>query len=262
MNARDGVDQGAAVLLTSAGRARSLGIPSERWLFLHGCADASEPLMSEREEYTRCPAIRVMAERAFAMAGMGLDDVTAIDLYTCFPSAVEVACTELGLREDDPRGLTVTGGLPFFGGPGNNDSMHGIAEMRPPARQPDQVGLVTANGGYLSKHSMGIYSARPVEDDRRREDPASYQAALSARPKHTVVEEANGPATIETYTVVFNDERDPRLGIVIGKLDDGRRFLANMPQSDRATLDALLIDEGIGRRGRVARDGAINLFHM
>ncbi len=133
MNARDGVDQGAAVILTSVGRARSLGIPPERWLFLHGCADASEPLMSEREDYTRCPAISVMAERAFAMAGMRLDDVTAIDLYSCFPSAVEVACAELGLAEDDPRGLTVTGGLPFFGGPGNNYSMHGIAEMVAPA---------------------------------------------------------------------------------------------------------------------------------
>jgi acetyl-CoA C-acetyltransferase len=263
MNARDGVDQGAAVILTSVGRARALGIPAERWVFLHGCADAAEPLMSEREDYTRCPAIRVMAERAFAMARQSMDDVTSIDLYSCFPSAVEVACAELGLAENDARGLTVTGGLPFFGGPGNNYSMHGIAEMAWRLRgKPYQLGLVTANGGYLSKHSMGLYSSRPVEGDWRREDPAGYQAALQARARPTVVEEASGDATIETYTVVFDDQAQPRLGIVIGRLDDGRRFLANIPQSDRVLLDSLIADDGVGRQGRVERNGATNLFRL
>ena len=261
MNARDGVDQGAAVLLTSVSRARSLGIPQERWVFLHGCADAAEPLLSERADYTRCPALGVMAERAFAMAGIGIDDVTAIDLYSCFPSAVEVACVELDLAENDRRGLTVTGGLPFFGGPGNNYSMHAIAEMVWRLRgKPDAVGLVTANGGYLSKHSMGLYSARPVEGDWRREDPAGYQATLDARPKPVIVEEAHGPATIETYTVVFDDQMAPRLGIVIGRLDDGARFLANIPPSDPTLLDSLVGEDGVGRRGRVGRDGAVNVL--
>jgi acetyl-CoA C-acetyltransferase len=197
------------------------------------------------------------------MAGMGLDDVTAIDLYSCFPSAVEVACAELGLRENDPRGLTVTGGLPFFGGPGNNYSMHGIAEMVGRLRgKPDEVGLVTANGGYLSKHSMGLYSAQPVEGDWRREDPASYQAALTARPKPAVVEEANGNATIETYTVVFDDQAAPRLGIVVGRLDDGRRFLANIAPDDRTLLGSLVREDGVGTRGRVARENGTNVFRM
>ena len=253
MNARDGVDQGAAVLLTSVGRARSLGIPPERWVFLHGCADASEPLMSEREDYTRCPAIRVMAERAFAMAGMGLDDVTAIDLYSCFPSAVEVACAELGLREDDPRGLTVTGGLPFFGGPGNNYSMHGIAEMVGRLRgKPDEVGLVTANGGYLSKHSMGLYSARPVEGEWRREDPADYQAALAARPKPAVAEEANGNATVVTYTVVFDDQAAPRLGIVVGRARR-RPPIPRQHSAERSSAARLAGARGWSRRARPRR---------
>jgi acetyl-CoA C-acetyltransferase len=195
------------------------------------------------------------------MAGLSMDDVTAIDIYSCFPSAVEVACSELGLREDDPRGLTVTGGLPFFGGPGNNYSMHGIAEMVARLRgKPDEVGLVTANGGYLSKHSMGLYSARPVEGAWRREDPAAYQAALSALPKPVLAEEAIGDATVETYTVVFDDQAAPRLGIVMGSLDDGRRFLANIPQTERALLDALVREDCVGARGRVERGNGINVL--
>jgi acetyl-CoA C-acetyltransferase len=109
---------------------------------------------------------------------------------------------------------------------------------------------------------MGLYSARPVEGDWRREDPASYQAGLTARPKPAVVEEANGTATVETYTVVFDDQAAPRLGIVVGRLDDGRRFLANIPQGDRALLDALVREDSVGARGRVARENGLNVFRM
>jgi acetyl-CoA C-acetyltransferase len=157
----------------------------------------------------------------------------------------------------------MTGGLPFFGGPGNNYSMHGIAEAVNRMRgRADEVALVTANGGYLSKHSMGLYSARPVEGDWKREDPATYQAELSARPKPPIAEEASGAATIETYTVVFDDQAAPRLGIVVGRLEDGQRFLANAPQADRATLDVLVAEDAIGRRGVVERSGATNVFRM
>ena len=128
--------------------------------------------------------------------------------------------------------------------------------------RPDQVGLVTANGGYLSKHSMGLYSARPVEGKWRREDPATYQATLAARPRPAIAEEAEGAAVIETFTVVFDDQAAPRLGIVIGRLDDGRRFLANIPASDRALLDTLAREDAIGERGSVARANGTNVFRM
>ena len=126
----DGVNQGAALILASAGKARALGVDPAQWVFVHGCAEANEKLpVSDRVDYASSPAIRVNARKAFAMAGIAVDAVDFIDLYSCFPSAVEAACAALGLACDDPRGLTVTGGLPFFGGPGNNYSMHAIAAM-------------------------------------------------------------------------------------------------------------------------------------
>ena len=160
----DGVDQGAAVVMTSVGRAKALGIDPARWVYLHGCAEASEKLLvSERVNYYSSPAMRVNGEHALAMAGKTLDDMHLFDLYSCFPSAVELACAALGLDTADPRGLTLTGGLPFFGGPGNNYSMHAIATLLPQLRaRPQAFGLITANGGYVSKHATGIYSATPV----------------------------------------------------------------------------------------------------
>lgn len=105
------VDQGGAWLMMSAGKAKELGVPEDRWVFLHGCADAHEIWnVTERVDLHSSPAIRTMGEEAFEMAGWTISDVDFIDLYSCFPSAVATACLELGIATDDPRGLTVTGG--------------------------------------------------------------------------------------------------------------------------------------------------------
>lgn len=262
LNAIMEVDQSAAVLLTSVGKARELGVPEERWVYLHGCADAADlwyPL--ERQDYHSSPAIRLTGEQALDMAGVTLDDIDIIDLYSCFPSAVEVAADELGLALDDPRGLTITGGLPYFGGPGNNYALHAIAEMMGRLRaRPGAYGLCTANGWFLTKQSVGVYSTRPVEGEWRRQDPSVIQKMIDALPHPEIIEHPEGAATIETYTVVHARE-GVRMGIVIGRDAEGRRFVAQTPD-DPAILIDLESREGVGRTGTVSRhaDGVRNLF--
>ena len=120
LNAIMQVDQSAGVLIASVRGARALGIPEDRWVYLHGCADAHDlwfPL--ERQNFHSSPAMRMTGRRALDMAGITTADLGLFDLYSCFPSAVEVGVEELGLALDDPRGFTVTGGLPYAGGPGN-----------------------------------------------------------------------------------------------------------------------------------------------
>jgi acetyl-CoA C-acetyltransferase len=263
-NARDGVDMAAAVVLTSVGRARELGIPRERWVFLHGCAEVDEKLpVLERPDYARSPAIGLATGAALAMSGVGLDDIELIDLYSCFPSAVEAACRELGLAEDDARGLTITGGLPFFGGPGNSYSLHAIAEMVQRLRERDGAyGLVTANGGYLSKHAAGIYSTKPFSGTWRRPAREPLQLRIAEMPSPAIATTPEGPATIETYSVAFANGA-PRLGIVVGRLAaDGRRFVSNTPEGDTGMLECLVTEEGLGRRGRVRQLGDRNVFEL
>lgn len=262
LNAIMEVDQSAAVLICSVRKARELGVPQDRWVFLHGCADAADlwyPL--ERQNYHSSPAIRLTGERALAMAGIDLADIDIIDLYSCFPSAVEVAAEELGLALDDPRGFTVTGGLPYFGGPGNNYALHSIAEMMKRLRdQPGAYGLCTANGWFLTKQSIGVYSTRPVEGDWVREAPSIIQARIDALPHPEIVDHPTGPAVIETYTVVHGRE-GVRMGIVIGRDAQGRRFVAQTPE-DPELLMELEAREGVGRTGTVGPhpDGVRNLF--
>jgi len=261
MNSNVFVDQSAAIILISAGRARELGIPESKWVYLHGCADANDHwYVSERFNLHSSAAVRAGSRKALDMAGLRLADIRFLDVYSCFPSAVEIGCQEIGLAEDDPRGLTVTGGLPYFGGPGNNYVTHSISEMMRRLRSnPGAFGMVTANGNYVTKHSFGIYSTTPVEGGRRRESPGVLQSALDSLPKAPFSETPCGPAAIETYTVMHG-KTGPEFGVIVGRLsENGKRFIANTP-ADAQTLNDLQERDSLGRSGLVRSENGRNLF--
>ena len=232
--ARDQVNQGAAVLLMSVHSARRLGVPEDQWVYLHGHADLHAQRLLERPELDAYPAAVSATTEALQMAGIDFDAVAAMDLYSCFPVPVFAICDAFGLTADDPRGLTLTGGLPFFGGAGNNYSMHAIAEAVASARSaPGRFTFVGANGGMMSKYATGVYctSEVPWKPDRSPQ----LQALVDSAPVVAVTESAAGPGTIETYSVRY-DWATPT-GIVIGRLDaDGSRFLATTEDDDLLAL--------------------------
>ncbi len=262
LNAIMEVDQSAGVLIASVDKARELGVPQDKWVFLHGCADAADlwyPL--DRQDFHSSPAMRLTGQRALEMAGVGIDRIDYIDLYSCFPVAVEIGAESLGLALDDPRGLTVTGGLPYAGGPGNNYAMHAVAVMVDKLRaKPGSWGLNTANGWYLTKQSTGVYSTTPPTRPFERQDPKVIQGEIDALPHPAVIETPQGIGRIETYTVVHRRE-GPFMGIIVGRDEADRRFAAVTP-NDPATLAGLEQGEQVGRTGRVSRapDGQTNLF--
>ena len=247
--ARDQVNQGAAALLMSVGAARRLGVPEENWVYLHGHADLDEQPLLQRPDLGHAPSAVLAVREALAMAGIGIDDIATFDLYSCFPVPVFNICDGMGIAPDDPRGLTLTGGLPFFGGAGNNYSMHAVAETVIQMRStPGQFGLVGANGGILSKYSVGVYSTTPAEWKPDRS--AQLQAQVTGWATQAVTENADGSGVVETYTVRRDDGRPT--GIIIGRLDDdssGSRFLSTTEDDE---LIALLTDgDPLGKPVRV-----------
>ncbi|MBI1338852.1 acetyl-CoA acetyltransferase [bacterium] len=262
VNAIMQVDQSAAVIITSLEKARALGVAADRMVFLHGHADANDHWsVLERQDYVSSPAIAAAGRRALEMVGVGVERIGAFDIYSCFPSAVRIAAEALGVDTNDPRGLSVTGGLPYFGGPGNNYALHSVATMMQRLRaSPGSFGLITANGWYLTKHSIGIYSTAAPEAPFDVGAGKELQHDIDRGPRPETTETPEGPARIETYTVIHSRE-GYRMGIVIGRDEQDRRFVALTPD-DEATLRDLESREGVGRRGVVARhpDGKRNLF--
>jgi acetyl-CoA C-acetyltransferase len=254
MNANIQTDQAAGLIICSVEAARAAGVPQERWVFPLAGADAHDHwFVSERQNLHSSPAIAACAREVFGLAGFGPDDVAHADVYSCFPSAVQIGAAAVGLGLD--RQLTVTGGLTFAGGPGNNYVTHSIASMVDALRaDPGSLGLVTALGWYVTKHSVGLYSTEPPTQGFRN---ASAQAEVDALPRRAIITEHDGSVTIESFTVMHERDGSPALTIAACLTPDGGRTWANSNESDIAK--ALMTDDLIGTGATVQSGGTLQL---
>lgn len=251
MNSNNSVEQAAAVILCSVERAQALGVPADRWVFPWSGTDSTDTaFVSHRSTLAGSPAIRIAGREALALAGVGVDDLAHVDLYSCFPSAVEVAAAELGLDLDRP--LTVTGGLSFAGGPWNNYVTHAVATMAMVLRgDAGTIGLCTANGGFLTKHAFGIYStAPPPSASFRWSAPVEEVAAAGAV---ELCEEWDGPVEVEAVTVMHARTAEAEQGIVAARTPDGRRAWGTTNDTD--AMAAMETVETVGLPGHLGADG-------
>jgi acetyl-CoA C-acetyltransferase len=238
--ANNHVDQAAALLICSVEKARSFGVSPDRFVFPHSGAEADDtPFVSERIDLVSSPALRLAGREVFRLAGTGPADVELVDLYSCFPSAVQVAAAELGIGVD--RALTVTGGLTFAGGPGNNFATHALATLASGLRRaPETFGLCTANGGLLTKHAMGIYSTVPPANPFRL---AHLSAEVEAAGHRELSVGYEGPATLEAFTVLHDRDGQPERAFATARLPDGSRSWAR--SSDQDVLRQLMTDDPV-----------------
>jgi len=243
MTAFLGSDQAAAVLVCSLAAARRAGI-ADRAVFVWSGAEAVDVrFVTARTDPGCSPAIRAAGEALFAAASaaanrtVGVDDLERMDIYSCFPSAVQMAAEGLGLATDDARGLTVTGGLPYFGGPGNNYTTHGIATLTDCLRDGTgtgtRLGLATGLGWFVTKHALGVYASTPPPGGFQRGDTAAAQAAIDA----TAADVAEGLDAPETATVVaatvWRDNDGTAAGApVVARLADGRQMAVSPADAD------------------------------
>lgn len=257
MNSNNMVDQAAAVVLCSVEKATYLQIPRDHWIFpVAGTESHDTYSIGERFALHRSPAIGIGGRRVLELAGIGIDDLDLVDVYSCFPSAVQVAARELGLPLDDPRRpLTVTGGLTFAGGPWNNYVMHSIATMAELLRRRPGCGLITANGGYLTKHSFGVYSSAPPDSGFRWED---VQPIVDREPTCVARVEWEGPGTVESWTTPFNREGRPERAFLSIRTPDGARTLAVV--TDPSAVTETVTADIAGTQVKVAADGVATLL--
>lgn len=247
--ARDQVNQAAAIIIASAGLARKLGVPEDKLVHIHSVTAATELMLSARPDLSANPASIASVEAALDRSGKSMDDMQFLDFYSCFAIPVFNQCDHFGLAVDDPRGLTLTGGLPFFGGAGNNYSAHAICEAVERVRgQRGSYALVGANGGWMSKYATGIYSTEPADwsaNDRFEKLPmANNGVPCSDAPFDS--------ATVESYTINFSKTGSD--AVFIGRNADGERVCGNADFTDEATRAAFEGGEPFGAKLTVTQD--------
>ena len=244
------VDMAASYVMTSFEVATSLGVAKDRMVFPDCGADANDHwLISDRPQLDDSPAMRTTWATLTGF-GVTIDDVAHLDLYSCFPTVVQSACDVLGIDAFDPsRVPTLTGGLTFGGGPGNNYVTHSIASMVDALRaDPSSQGLITALGWFCTKHSWGVYSASPPRDGFRWSNP---QDTID-RQSRCVSDQRDGLATVESYTVTHATNGDPERLIIAARTPDHVRTWCH--STDPALMNESEVAELIGRTGEIRSD--------
>lgn len=248
------IDAATATILCSAEKAASLGIDRSLWVFPWAGADGNDPYLSLRPSFTGSAAIRVAGGAALDLAGIDIDDIAHLDVYSCFPSAVQIACQELGIAFD--RQLTVYGGLCFAGGPWNNPVGHAIAAMVGVLRNdPGSIGLVTANGGNIQKHAFGIYSTEPSRSGGFAHSHPQF-AIDAAEPMREVDDEPSGEVGIEAWTVMH--DRDGTMARAHASVitADGRRAWGTTADDD--DMARMTVEDMVGVTATIRPDGELD----
>lgn len=242
------VDMAAAVIVASHEAADRLGVPRDRRVYLRGWCYATDAVyVAQHDPLWASPAMAAASAEALGRAGIGIDDVAHLDLYSCFGSSLTLARDALGLGSSDGRPLTVTGGLPFAGGAGSNYVLHSIATMAEVLRgDPGSMGMISGVGMHMTKHVYAVYSTDPGPGPAvaRVPDEAAIQASLDARGVCTITDVHQGPATVATYTVAHGRDGAPEWGLAVCDLPDGSRAYARVEDPD--LLDDIERREWVG----------------
>jgi acetyl-CoA C-acetyltransferase len=258
------VDQAAAVILATHEAADRLGVAAERRVYLRGWCAANDPTyVAEHEPLWSSPAMRAASDGALGVAGATIDDVAHLDLYSCFASSIAFGLDALGLAADDTRPVTVTGGLPFAGGPGSNYLTHAVAAMAARLRgDPGSLGLVSGVGMHMTKHVYALYSTRPPSAPLTPPDPLTVQAAVdAAHPPRAIADTAEGVATVAAYSVVHGRGGGAEWGLLVCDLPTGERCYAKAFDAD--LLRGLEQQEWVGRTVELVRgEGQMNVAKL
>jgi acetyl-CoA C-acetyltransferase len=252
MASNEQVDMAAAMLVTSAEWARANGVPRDRWVFPLAAARGEAPLISHRFALHESVLAREVGAEVERLAGRLCAEAAYVDLYSCFPSAVQIQAAELRLDPSQP--LSLTGGMRFYGGPWMGYSMHGFAAVVEALRsEPGSLGLVSANGGAMSKLVVTLLSTTPTDAFLHR----SVQAAIDASPRREVAIHHEGAATVESATVMHGRGGVPERGIVAALLPDGRRAWGVV--SDPSQVVGMLREDVLGATVDLLADGTAEI---
>jgi acetyl-CoA C-acetyltransferase len=250
MMASPNVNQAAAVLVASHDRADELGVPADRRVYVRGWASASDhPYVAANEDLWRSPAMGQAARCALHGAGMDVDDLHHFDLYSCFPSSVRFSADALGLRLDDPRRVTVTGGMPYAGAPGSGYVTHALAAMTETLRREGATsGLVSGLSAQMASHAFSVLSARPSPGDPKAFGDSTPMGMHE--PRTPIRNAGRGLAVVEAYAVACDREGANEVAVAVCRLPDQSRCYAQAHDTD--LLDFLSESEGVGRRVELA----------
>ncbi|MXP14914.1 acetyl-CoA acetyltransferase [Altererythrobacter confluentis] len=254
MVANSSVNQGAAFIIASLAETRRRGVPQERLIHIgYGAAAHESDDFLARDRYDQSPSMEVSLLKTLELNRLSVSDFDHVELYSCFPCVPKMARRIINWPLDRPA--SVFGGLTFGGGPIGNYMSHAVASMVDCLRETGGKGLLFANGGYATHNHTIVLSAQQMDGVSFPQDFDFQAEADAARgPVPELEKHYCGPATIESYTVIYARDGTPGHGVIVARTPGGQRTLANVPASDTQAIAILTsgMHEPVGMAGQIS----------
>ena len=163
------------------------------------------------------------------------------ELYSCFPVAVQLFSESLNVPENADK--TITGGMPFAGGPLNNYMLHATAQMLMKIRKnTNEIGLITGVSGMMTKQALAIWGKEPVMDFESMDVTAEAEKLEIPVPMSDLKQ---GNAKIIGCTTLY-EKINPSKAVFFAEDSQGHRLV--LTSTDNKIITKVEEEECVGKK--------------
>ena len=236
------INQSAAIIVCSEKIADDLDIPQEKRVYPLASSENNHMIsVQQRPKLYESFGMNYAAKTIKNFINKSEIDIDAYDLYSCFPAAVRMFKDSLEIDDDKP--LTVTGSMPFAGGPLNSYVLHSSVAMIERIRTNKiSYGLVTGVSGMMTKQSFCVWGKEYKEgfmhsDVTKKVQSEELPLNLSSK--------LDGEGKIVGYTFFESKDQNP-IAVLYLEDDDNHRKVVTSNKLD--FIDLLRDQEWVGKR--------------
>jgi acetyl-CoA C-acetyltransferase len=239
------VDQAAALLLCTEAKADALGIAEAQRIYPVASAESGHMMpLSARADIAQCIGAQLAAEALYRETGIAPDEIDLVELYSCFPIAVE--CFAEAARIPADRDLTITGGMAFAGGPYNNYFFQATAKAAQLLKAGEgRNALLSCVSGIMTKQAFALWSVDRPHRSFTRLDVTDEVAARSEQ--RDVLLDYIGTGIVAGCTVIHGRGGDNQAVLLIDTVEGQRAIVTS---EDPAVIASIETEEWVGRRVR------------
>ena len=236
------VNQSAALIICSEELANKLEIDNKKRVYPISSSENNHMIAIQQRPKLYESLGMIYAAKSINRMMEQLDiRLDAYDLYSCFPAAVKMFSKSLELGTEIP--MTVTGSMPYAGGPLNSFVIHSTVKMIQKIRALEaRHGLVTGVSGMMTKQSFCVWGKEYQEQFIF--DDVTERAKLDENPIE-LSNIAEGEGEIIGYTIIEGSEHASKAVLY---LDDEKKHRKVVSSFDKNFINLLMEEEWVGKK--------------
>jgi len=240
------VNQSAAIIICSEEVADKLSVPFEKRVYPLASSENNHMIATlQRPNLIEPIGMKLASEFILKICEKNNLKIDFYDLYSCFPIAIQMFAKSLQLK--DINNSSITGAMPFAGGPINSFVLHSTVKLISKIRKQQKgTGIITGVSGMMTKQSYALWSKNPIIDFIHKD--FTNEANFIETPIE-LSNDVNGDGIIIGYTVL---KRNTTKAIIYLNTADNKRKL--ITSSDKTIIELMESEEWVGKKVNFKKD--------